>query len=203
LRCRNLRSSTSFPSSAIFLIFSFSAFINIFKKIKRSSPTINQKEIDKNEISQNYDLLVFGKNEEKLDYKLSVCCNPIPGDAVFGFITINEGIKVHKTDCTNAISLRSNYAYRVIPAKWIDSSQQDFKAMLKITGMDALGLTNELTKVISNNMHVNIQSVSLSTEAGIFSGQITVIVPNNTILKKLIDNIKKIDGIEKVTRILV
>jgi len=179
------------------------AFITIFKKIKRSSPTINQKEIEKNELSQNYDLLVFGKNEEKLDYKLSTCCNPIPGDNVFGFITINEGIKVHKTDCNNAVSLRSNYAYRVIPAKWIDSSQQDFKAMLRITGMDALGLTNELTKVISNNMHVNIQSVSLSTEAGIFSGQITVIVPNNTILKKLINNIKKIDGIEKVTRILV
>jgi len=179
------------------------AFITIFKKIKRSSPTINQKEIEKNELSQNYDLLVFGKNEEKLDYKLSACCNPIPGDTVFGFITINEGIKVHKTDCNNAISLRSNYAYRVIPAKWIDSSQQDFKAMLRITGMDALGLTNELTKVISNNMHVNIQSVSLSTEAGIFSGQITVIVPNNTILKKLINNIKKIDGIDKVTRILV
>jgi len=177
--------------------------INIFKKIKRSSSTVNQKEIEKNELSQNYDLLVFGKNEEKLDYKLSACCNPIPGDTVFGFITINEGIKVHKTDCTNAISLRSNYAYRVIPAKWIDSSRQDFKAMLKITGMDALGLTNELTKVISNNMHVNIQSVSLNTEAGIFSGQITVTVPNNTILKKLINNIKKIDGIEKVTRILV
>jgi len=179
------------------------AFINIFKKIKRSSSSVNTQEIEKNELSQNYDLLVFGKNEEKLDYKLSTCCNPIPGDTVFGFVTINEGIKVHKTDCSNAISLRSNYAYRVILAKWIDSSRQDFKAMLKITGMDALGLTNELTKVISNNMHVNIQSVSLSTEAGIFKGQITVIVPNNIILKKLINNIKKIDGIDKVTRILV
>jgi GTP pyrophosphokinase len=86
-------------------------------------------------------------------------------------------------------------------AKWIDSSQQEFKAVLKITGMDTLGLTNELTKVISNQMHVNIQSISLSGEAGIFNGQVTVVVQNNTILKKLIDNIKKIDGIEKISRV--
>jgi GTP pyrophosphokinase len=146
-------------------------------------------------------MLVFGAEQDKLDYKLSSCCNPIPGDDVFGFLTINDGIKVHKKDCPNAISLQSNYAYRIIQAKWIDSSQEDFKAVLKITGMDTLGLTNELTKVISNQMHVNIQSISLSGEAGIFNGQVTVVVQNNTILKRLIENIKKIDGIDKVTRV--
>lgn len=175
--------------------------INFFKnKIKRS-PNVAPEQLHRNEIIKNYDLLVFGKEQEKLDYKLSSCCNPIPGDDVFGFITINEGIKVHRKDCPNAISLQSNYAYRIIPAKWIDSSQEEFKAILKITGMDTLGLTNELTKVISNQMHVNIQSIALSGEAGIFNGQVTVIVQNNTILKKLIDNIKKIDGIDKVTRV--
>jgi GTP pyrophosphokinase len=146
-------------------------------------------------------MLVFGIDQDKLDYTLSTCCSPIPGDDVFGFVTINEGIKVHKKDCPNAISLQSNYAYRIILAKWIDSSQQEYKAILNITGMDTLGLTNELTKVISNNMHVNIQSISLSGEAGIFNGQVAVIVRNNNILKRLIDNIKKIDGIEKVTRV--
>ncbi len=175
------------------------SFINFFKKIKKS-PTINPEEIHKEEISKNYDLLVFGKDEEKLDYKLASCCNPIPGDPVFGFVTINEGIKVHKKDCPNAISLRSNYAYRIISAKWIDSTQQEFRASLKITGIDSLGLTNQLTKVISNNMNVNIQSISLSSEAGVFNGHIAVIVPNNTVLKRLIDNIKKVDGIEKVIR---
>jgi GTP pyrophosphokinase len=175
--------------------------INFFKnKIKRS-PNTNVEEIFKPELSSNYDLLVFGKEQDRLEYKLSNCCNPIPGDAVFGFVTINEGIKVHKKDCPNAISMQSNYAYRIMQAKWIDSSQQEFKAVLKITGMDTLGLTNELTKVISNQMNVNIQSISLSGEAGIFNGQVAVIVKNNTILKKLIDNIKKIDGIEKVTRV--
>jgi GTP pyrophosphokinase len=86
-------------------------------------------------------------------------------------------------------------------AQWIDSSQQEFKAILKMTGMDSMGLTNELTKVISSQMNVNIQSISLNGNAGIFNGQLTVIVTNNIILKKLIDNIKKIDGIEKVTRV--
>jgi GTP pyrophosphokinase len=175
--------------------------INFFKnKIKRT-PNSNVEDINRQELTSNYDLLVFGKEQDRLDYKLSSCCNPIPGDEVFGFVTINEGIKVHKKDCPNAIALQSNYAYRIMIAKWIDSSQQEFKAVLKITGMDTLGLTNELTKVISNQMHVNIQSISLSGEAGIFNGQVTVVVQNNTILKKLIDNIKKIDGIEKISRV--
>jgi GTP pyrophosphokinase len=175
--------------------------INFFKnKIKRSH-TNNPEEINRPELTSNYDLLVFGKEQDRLDYKLASCCNPIPGDEVFGFVTINEGIKVHKKDCPNAISLQSNYAYRIMQARWIDSTKQEFKVMLNITGMDTLGLTNELTKVISNQMHVNIQSISLSGEAGIFNGQVTVIVQNNQILKRMIENIKKIDGIEKVTRV--
>jgi guanosine-3',5'-bis(diphosphate) 3'-pyrophosphohydrolase len=175
--------------------------INFFKnKIKRSGNTADE-DIHKQVLSSNYDLLVFGKEHDKLDYKLSACCNPIPGDQVFGFVTINEGIKVHKKDCPNAIAMQSNYAYRIMQAKWIDSTQQEFKVLLNITGMDTIGLTNELTKVISNNMNVNIQSISLSGNAGLFKGQLTVIVQNITILKKLIDNIKKIDGIEKVTRV--
>jgi GTP pyrophosphokinase len=174
--------------------------INFFKnKIKRSAST--NQEIDKPEITSNYDLLVFGKEQDRLDYKHSSCCNPIPGDEVFGFVTINEGIKVHKKDCPNAISLQSNYAYRVMQAKWIDSSQQEFKAILNITGMDSLGLTNEITKVISNQMNVNIQSLNLQGDAGIFNGQVTVVVKNNIILKKLIENIKKIDGVDKVSRV--
>lgn len=175
--------------------------INFFKnKIKRS-PSVAPEEIQKNELTKNYDLLVFGVNQDKLNYKLSNCCNPIPGDEVFGFLTINDGIKVHRKDCPNAISMQSNYAYRIIPAKWIDSTQEEFKAILYITGMDILGLTNELTRVISNVMTVNIQSISLSTEAGIFKGQVSVIVPNNTVLKDLISKIKNVDGIDKVTRV--
>ena len=176
-------------------------FINFFKnKIKRT-PSTATEHINKEEINTNYDLLVFGAEQDKLDYKLSACCNPIVGDEVFGFITINEGIKVHKKDCPNALSMQSNYAYRVIKAKWIDSSQQEFKAVLIITGMDFLGLTNELTKVISSNMNINIQSISLTTEAGLFNGKVAVIVKNNSILEKMMEKIRKIDGIDKVTRV--
>ena len=175
--------------------------VNFFKKTIKRTPTASSEQVRKNELNKKFDLLVFGVEQNKLDYKLSTCCNPIPGDDVFGFVTINEGIKVHKKDCPNAISLQSNYAYRIIQTKWIDSSQEEFKAVLRITGMDTLGLTNELTKVISNQMNVNIQSISLSSEAGIFKGQVTVVVQNNTILKKLIDNIRKVDGIDKITRV--
>ena len=175
--------------------------VNFFKKtIKRSASSSDEKN-QKNKTDEKLDLLVFGTEQSKLEYKFSPCCNPIPGDLVFGFVTINEGIKVHKMDCPNAISLQSNFAYRIVQAKWIDSTQEEFNAVLKITGMDVMGLTNQLTKVISNQMHVNIQSISLSSEAGIFKGQITVMVQNNVILKKLIENIKTVEGIDKVIRV--
>ncbi|NND79346.1 MAG: bifunctional (p)ppGpp synthetase/guanosine-3',5'-bis(diphosphate) 3'-pyrophosphohydrolase, partial [Maribacter sp.] len=114
------------------------AFISFFKRKIKKTPI--PEGIDKEEITSKYDLLVFGKEEEKLDYKLSKCCNPIPGDAVFGFVSVNEGIKVHKKNCPNAISLQSNYAYRIISAKWVDSSQQEFKSEILLTGIDNLGL---------------------------------------------------------------
>ncbi|WP_277631662.1 RelA/SpoT family protein [Avrilella dinanensis] len=168
-------------------------FFNLFRKsIRKTEPPVKT--------DSNLDLIVFGDAEEKLDYKLANCCNPIPGDDVFGFVTINEGIKVHKKNCPNAISLRSNYAYRIMSAKWIDSTNQEFDVTLKILGIDELGLTNELTKVISNNMAINIRSISLSSDAGIFTGEIKVSVPNNHVLQKLINNIKSVNGVEKVTR---
>ena len=169
-------------------------------KSKIRKPTVIQN-IDKDEITAKYDMLVFGKEEEKLDYKLSACCNPIPGDEVFGFLTINEGIKIHKKNCPNALSLQSNYAYRIMQAKWIDSSQQEFAAQITLSGIDNMGLVNHITKVISNNMHVNMKSISFQSDDGIFSGKINVIVKNSTMLTKLMENLKKINGIDKVTRV--
>ncbi|MGB5360570.1 RelA/SpoT family protein [Eudoraea sp.] len=175
------------------------AFISFFKNKIRRKPV--QEDIDKAEITSKYDMLVFGKEEEKLNYTLSKCCNPIPGDEVFGFVSVSEGIKVHKKNCPNAISLQSNYAYRIISAKWIDSSQEEFTSEIKLTGIDNLGLMNEITEIISDNMHVNMRNLNFSTDGGTFTGKITVVVKNNAILKKLINNLKRINGIEKVTRI--
>ena len=176
------------------------AFMNFFKtKMKRS--TAQPEDIPATEVSSNYDMLVFGNSDEKLNYTLSKCCNPIPGDKVFGFVTINDGIKVHKNDCPNALSLQSQYAYRVIAAKWIDSTQYGYKATLRLTGIDNLGLVNEVTKVISNHLNVNIHKLNISGEQGYFQGEITVNVKNNKQLTNVMQQLKKIDGIEKVVRL--
>lgn len=184
-----------FASSRSNVLMSF-----IKNKISRKS-NISKEELDKNEVIAKYDLLVFGKEEEKLDYKLSNCCNPIPGDEVFGFLTVADGIKVHKKNCPNALSLQSNYAYRIMPAKWIDSSQQEFLVQIKITGIDHLGLVNDITEIISSNMHVNMKSLNFETDDGLFSGKINLIVKNNTLLKKVLEKLKKINGVDKVTRV--
>ncbi len=174
------------------------AFISFFKNRMRKKPVT--EDIEKDEFTSKFDMLVFGKEEEKLEYKLSQCCNPIPGDDVFGFISVNDGIKVHKKNCPNAISLQSNYAYRIISAKWIDSSQEEFTAEIKLTGIDNLGLINNITEIISDNMHVNMKNLNFDTDSGTFSGKITLVVKNKAILKKLIDNLKEVQGIDKVSR---
>lgn len=177
------------------------ALVSFLKNKINRKPSADKDQISKEELTTKYDLLVFGKDEQKLDYKLANCCNPIPGDPVFGFTTINDGIKVHKKSCPNALSLQSNYAYRIIPAKWIDSTQQEFVAELKLTGIDNIGLLKDITKVITDNMHVNMKSISFDTHSGIFNGQIKIIVKNNTVVNKLIQNLKKINGIDKVSRV--
>ncbi|WP_026838997.1 RelA/SpoT family protein [Gillisia sp. JM1] len=174
------------------------AFVSYFKNKIRKAPVA--EDLNKEEITSKYDQIVFGKEEEVLDYKLANCCNPIPGDRVFGFITVSEGIKVHKKDCPNAIQFQSNYAYRIIQAKWIDSSQQDFKAIINLRGIDNLGLVSEITKEISKSMNVNMRSINFDSADGVFTGKITVIVKNNSILDTLIEHLKKISGIDKVSR---
>ena len=175
------------------------AFVSFIKNRIRKPES--PKDVDKDEITSKFDMLVFGKEEERLDYKLSSCCNPIPGDDVFGFLTINEGIKVHKKNCPNALSLQSNYAYRIMLAKWIDSSQQEYTSQIVLSGIDNLGLVNDITKLISSNMHVNMKSISFQSDHGVFTGKISVVVKNKNMLKKLMDNLKKINGIDKVTRV--
>jgi GTP pyrophosphokinase len=171
----------------------------IKNKIQRKKTT--SESIDNDEITSKFDMLVFGKEEEKLNYKVASCCNPIPGDKVFGFLSIREGIKVHKKDCPNALSLQSNYAYRIILAKWIDSSQQVFRAVIKLTGIDEKGLVNDITKLISANMNVNIKSIKFDSDSGTFNGEIAVEVNNTSFVFKLMERLKKINGIEKVSRV--
>ena len=169
--------------------------------IKKRMPSSNRKKIeDRAEFTSNYDKLVFGKDKEELPYSLSKCCTPIAGDKVFGFVTINEGIKVHRHDCPNSLSLQSNFAYRVLPAWWVDSSEQQFNVKLKLSGIDQTGLVNQVTRVISNNMNVDIFKLNFDTEEGLFNGSISVGIKNSATLDKLVNNLLKINGIEKVAR---
>ena len=176
-----------------------SSFLSFFKKrIRKQSPVFKKE--DKDQITQRFDTLVFGKEKESLKHNLSPCCNPIAGDPVFGFISINEGIKVHKKDCTNALSLQSNFAYRIIKAKWVDSSSDEFTAILKLSGIDNIGIVSEVTQSISRDMSVNINKLNFDSEDGIFTGIISVSVKNKTILNRLINRILKVKGVDKVLR---
>ncbi|MBT3561722.1 MAG: bifunctional (p)ppGpp synthetase/guanosine-3',5'-bis(diphosphate) 3'-pyrophosphohydrolase [Flavobacteriaceae bacterium] len=172
--------------------------INFFRKrISRKPSKFNQTE---KEIRNNLDLIVFGNEEDKLEYTLAKCCNAIPGDDVFGFVTVNEGIKIHKKTCSNALGLQSKFAYRILKSKWIDSSLLDYSSTIRISGIDNLGIVNEITKVISNTLNINIKKMSFDTADNIFRGKITLKVKTRNILIDLIKRLKKINGIEKVVR---
>ncbi len=177
----------------------YNSYIGFFKRRIGS----NTKKVDKISESANFikfDKLVFGKEKEMLKYSIATCCNPIPGDKVFGFISVKDGIKVHKQDCPNSISLRSNYAYRIISANWIDSENHEFNAQIQVSGIDDIGLINSITSLISNSMNVNMNRISFETNDGTFSGFVSVEVKNKVILNKLLKKLSSIDGIEKVSR---
>ena len=147
------------------------------------------------------DMLVIGDDMQKLDYNLATCCNPIPGDDVFGFITLGEGIKIHRVNCPNAIKLLSNYAYRVVKAKWTNDELISFLAGVKIMGTDELGIVNNITKVISNENNVNMRSINFDTDDGIFEGTIMIYVHDTKHLNHLMGNLKTVKGVERVERI--
>ena len=152
------------------------------------------------EVRGDSDMLVLGENLNKIDYKLSPCCNPIPGDDVFGFITINEGIKIHRVNCPNAIQLMSNYAYRIVKARWTNQEQISFLAGIKLTGIDELGIVNNITKIISSELNVNMRSVSFDTNDGVFEGTLMVFVHDTHHLTELMSKLKKVNGVLTVTR---
>ena len=177
----------------------YNSYLGFFKR----RISTNDTKIDKISDSVNllkFDKLVFGKESELLKYSIANCCNPIAGDKVFGFVSVKEGVKVHKKDCPNSISLRSNYAYRIISANWIDSENHEFNAKIELSGIDNIGLINNITSLISNSMNVNMNKISFETNDGTFSGLISIEVKNKVILNKLLKKLTSIDGIEKVSR---
>ena len=175
-----------------------------------SQQSMFQETIARTGVSQESDSVVEGLNigdpiivfndDEVLDYKMAPCCNAIPGDLIFGFLTVVDGIKVHRSDCPNAIQLRSNYAYRILKSKWILKTEIDFVAAINIKGIDRLGLMNKVTQIISKQMNVNIKAINITSNDGIFEGIITLKVRNVSFLKELTTKLKKIKAITSITR---
>lgn len=149
---------------------------------------------------KDQETLLIGDDLQKIDYKLASCCNPIPGDDVFGFISVNDGIKVHRTNCPNASKLMANYGYRIIKARWNSHQELAFLTGLRIVGIDDMGLVNKITSIISQDFKINIRSMSIESDEGIFEGSMMIFVSDTEQLNRLIRNLIQVKGITGVTR---
>lgn len=146
------------------------------------------------------DILLIGEDMDLVDYKLAKCCTPIPGDEVFGFVTVNEGIKIHRTNCTNAPELLSHHGNRVVKARWTSQHEVAFLTGLKIWGTDRVGLINDISRIISEELKVNMSSMSIKTNAGIFDGEIMLYVNDTRHLEQLLSKLRDVEGVVKVSR---
>ncbi|MGB0508425.1 MAG: RelA/SpoT family protein [Schleiferiaceae bacterium] len=173
--------------------------VNYFKRRIVKSSYAKQKPLS-NEAKKDL-MLVFGTDEHEMEYTLAKCCNPIPGDRVFGFVTTAEGLKVHRDDCPNAVLLQSRFANRTLKAKWIDKKGTFATINLLIEGMDRMGLVNDVTKVISSELSLNIKAISFAVDDGLFTGQVTIEVADKVALTDTITNIKQLEGISTVSRV--
>jgi len=153
------------------------------------------------QLKANPDTLLIGDSLDNLAYTLSPCCKPIPGDDVFGFVTIGEGIKIHRNNCPNAVQLLSKFEYRIIKAKWITNKNIAFLSGIRIQGIDEIGLLRNITNVISNEYNVNIRSINIDSNAGTFQGTVMLYIHDTQHLNELINKLKKLKGVETVSRI--
>lgn len=169
------------------------------KEPEQESAAIEKKPNKLDQLQE--EMLVIGEDMEQFDYKIAPCCNPIPGDEVFGFLSINDGIKIHKTNCPNAVQLMSNYAYRVVKARWTSQQKIAFLTGIKVTGIDDIGLVNNITRIISEELNVNMRSISFDSEGGVFEGTIMIFVHDTKHLNRLVERMKKIEGIINISRI--
>jgi len=173
-------------------------------KTKEASSVNNQKNKSKGIDNGDNpdDVLYIGDNLKNIDYRMAKCCSPIPGDKVFGFITTHGGITIHRNNCPNAKRLREKYEYRVLEIKWVTSGEDYYSvANLRITGTDELGMLGSITKVIADDLRVNMQSVNFQTMGKKFVGKVSVSIKNNEHLDQLMHKIGKVNGVEKVLRV--
>jgi GTP pyrophosphokinase len=154
----------------------------------------------KKQIVNKPETLMLGEKNENLKYIISACCNPIPGDDVIGLITPDEGINIHRTNCNEAIKLMSQYGNRIVKAKWKENESITFLTGIQIRGIDKKGIVKDISRLISEDLNLNIRSFNLQSSEGVFEGLIMIYVSDTKHLKNLMKKLKQIEGIQKIIR---
>ena len=167
---------------------------------RKKKKTIQEYESDFVSLDSKKDTLLIGDDFKGFDYQMAICCNPIPGDKVYGFITVSSGIKVHRFNCPNSVNMMSKMAYRCIKARWKSDKLVERIAAIKIIGIDQFGLVNKITEIISNQINVNMKSISFDTDDGIVEGKIKVMVLDTEHLEQLTRKFEEVEGVKRVLR---
>ncbi|MBN8837404.1 MAG: bifunctional (p)ppGpp synthetase/guanosine-3',5'-bis(diphosphate) 3'-pyrophosphohydrolase [Sphingobacteriia bacterium] len=161
-----------------------------------NTDNLHPKEMSK----KDGELIIFGESSDKIVYQLAKCCNPIPGDTVFGFVSTGKGLVIHRTNCPNAAQLMANYGHRIVKTKWAKNNEISFLTGIKIIGLDDVGVINKITNIISGDMKINIAALTIESGNGLFEGKVKVFVHDKEELEELSNKLKKLDGIQKVDR---
>ena len=173
----------------------------VLPKVKHAADERSLEEVVAEIRGHDHGALSLGDDLQRIEYKLSPCCNPIAGDDVFGFITMNEGIKIHRVNCPNAVQLMSNFAYRIVKARWKGKDTVEFLAGIRFSGIDDVGLVNKITTIISHEHNVNMRAISFESHGGIFDGKVMAYVHDTDHLNSLMDKLKRVRGVRIVERV--
>ncbi len=146
------------------------------------------------------ELIIFGESSDRIMYTLARCCNPIPGDDVFGFVSVGKGLIIHRTNCPNATQMMANHGNRIVKTKWAKNKEISFLTGLKIVGMDDVGVINKITNIISGDMRINISALTIESGEGLFEGTVKIFVHDKEELAELVERLKKLNGIQEVER---
>ncbi len=145
-------------------------------------------------------MLGIDQNVKGVEYSLATCCNPVYGDDIFGFVTINRGIKIHRKDCPNAKHLREGLGYRFIKARWAGKGNSKYNATLRIVGNDDIGIVNNITSIISKENGIMLRSIDIKSDDGLFQGTLTVMISETRQLENLIKKLRTVKGVKNITR---
>ena len=167
----------------------------------RSAEEFNYSNPTEELLKQNDDVLVIDRDLKGLDYQLARCCHPIFGDPIFGFVGVNGGIKIHRTDCPNAPELRRRFGYRIVKAKWSGKGSSQYSITLRVVGNDDIGIVNNITSIISKEEKIVMRSINIDSHDGLFGGILTVQLEDTSKLEALIKKLRTVKGVKNIERL--